>query len=65
MSMSLKIKKICWSVTLFLILNPVISIAALVLYLVHSNSYTVGEIGWITFFGLVFAVSVLINVNLI
>ncbi len=54
--MSLKIKKICWSVTLFLILNPVISIVALVLYLIHSNSYTVGEIGWITFFGLVFAV---------
>lgn len=54
--MSLKIKKICWSVTLFLILNPVISIVTLVLYLVYSNSYTVGEIGWITFFGLVFAV---------
>ncbi len=54
--MSLKIKKICWSVTLFLILNPVISIATLVLYLVYSNSYTVGEIGWISFFGLVFAV---------
>lgn len=41
--------------TLFLILNPIISILMLVLYLVYSNTYTATHIGWITAFGLVFA----------
>ncbi len=54
--MSKKIQKICWSVTLFLILNPVISVAALVVYLIFSNSYTGSQILWITLFGAVFAV---------
>lgn len=54
--MSKNIQKICWSVTLFLILNPVISIAALVLYLVFSNHYTGSEVLWISVFGLVFGV---------
>lgn len=54
--MSVKIKKICWSVTLFLILNPIISVLMLVLYLVFSNSYTGSQIGWIVSFGMVFAV---------
>ena len=54
--MSKKIKKICWSVTLFLVLNPVISILLLVLYLVFSNHYTLAQIGWISVFGLVFGV---------
>jgi stearoyl-CoA desaturase (Delta-9 desaturase) len=54
--MSTNIKKICWSVALFMILNPIISIALLVLYLVFSNGYTAGHIGWITLFGLAFAV---------
>ncbi|MBC7420847.1 MAG: fatty acid desaturase [Bdellovibrio sp.] len=54
--MSQNMKKICWSVTLFLILNPLISIAMLVLYLVFSSSYSTSHIGWITGFGLIFAV---------
>ncbi len=54
--MSQDLKKICWSVTLFLILNPIISVTTLVLYLVFSNSYSASHIGWITIFGLIFAV---------
>ena len=54
--MSKKIKKICWSVTLFLILNPVISILWLVLYLVFSESYTTEQILMNTIFALIFAV---------
>lgn len=54
--MSKNIKKICWSVTLFLILNPLISVAALVLYLIFSNQYTSSQVMWISLFGLVFAV---------
>lgn len=54
--MSKKIKKICWSVALFLILNPMISVFALVLYLVFSNQYTGSEVLWISLFGLIFAV---------
>ncbi len=54
--MSVKIKKICWSVTLFLILNPVISVLMLVLYLAFSNSYDLSQVFWICLFGLVFAV---------
>lgn len=53
--MSTNIKKICWSVTLFLILNPVISVLLLVLYLVFSKSYTGTEVISITLFGLIFA----------
>ena len=54
--MSQNIKKICWSVTLFLILNPIISITTLVLYLVYSHNYSAAHIGWISLFGLVFAI---------
>lgn len=54
--MSKNIKKICWSVTLFLILNPVLSVVALVLYLVFSNQYTTSQLVWISVFGLVFAI---------
>lgn len=54
--MSKKLKKICWSVSLFLILNPIVSITLLVLYLVYANSYTTGEVLWISLFGLVFAI---------
>lgn len=54
--MAIQLKKICWSVTLFLILNPVISVLMLVLYLVFSNNYTGAEVLWISLFGLVFAV---------
>lgn len=53
--MSHKLKKICWSVTLFLILNPIISVAALVLYLVFSESYTLSQVLWITLFGVIFS----------
>ncbi|OFZ28731.1 MAG: acyl-CoA desaturase [Bdellovibrionales bacterium RIFCSPHIGHO2_01_FULL_40_29] len=54
--MSKKIKTICWHVTLFLILNPVISIAMLVLFLVFSNSYTTIELVWNILFATIFAV---------
>jgi stearoyl-CoA desaturase (Delta-9 desaturase) len=54
--MSLKIKKICWSVTLFLILNPIISVLMLVLYLVFSNSYNATQIVEVSLFALIFAV---------
>jgi stearoyl-CoA desaturase (Delta-9 desaturase) len=50
-----KIKKICWSVTLFLILNPIITILSLVLYLMFSTSYTSTELILISIFGLAFA----------
>lgn len=53
---SIQIKKICWSVTLFLILNPVISVLLLVLYLVFANDYTLGQVLSVTAFGLIFAV---------
>lgn len=54
--MSVQLKKICWSVTLFLILNPIISVLMLVLYLVFSSAYTFSQLAWISAFGLVFAV---------
>lgn len=54
--MSRRFKKICWSVTLFLILNPVISLALLVLYLVLATQYSLFTLFWISFFGLIFAV---------
>lgn len=54
--MSQKIRKICWSVTLFLILNPIISVTALILYLVLSNSWTGSEVLWISLFALIYAV---------
>ena len=54
--MSVKLKKICWSVTLFLILNPIISILLLVLYFVFSNSYSFDQVIAITVFGLVFGI---------
>lgn len=53
--MSKKIKKICWSVTLFLILNPIISTTALILYFIFSNSYTSSDVLWVSLFALVFA----------
>ena len=49
------LKKICWRVTLFLILNPLISAVALVLYFVFSKAYTSSEVLWISVFALVFA----------
>lgn len=54
--MSVKLKKICWSVTLFLILNPIISVLLLVLYLVFANNYTGYDVLWISLFGLVFGI---------
>ena len=62
--MTQNLKKICWSVTLFLVLNPIISIVMLVLYLVFSNSYTVGHIGWITLFGLIFAIATNLSITM-
>ncbi|MGZ3692210.1 MAG: fatty acid desaturase [Pseudobdellovibrio sp.] len=54
--MSVKLKKICWSVTLFLILNPVISVVLLVSYLLLTNHYTLSQILGVCSFGFVFAV---------
>lgn len=51
-----KFKKICWSVTLFLILNPIISLALLLMYLVFSGSYTLNQIIYVSLFSFVFAV---------
>jgi len=51
-----KFKKICWSVTLFLILNPIISVLLLVMYLVFSNNYTVSQAIWISVFATIFAI---------
>ena len=51
-----KLKKICWSVTLFLILNPVISLIMLLLYLVFSSSYTINQILYVSLFGFIFAI---------
>ena len=54
--MSVKMKKICWSVTLFLILNPVLSVLMLVLYLVFSNAYTFDQVFGVVLFGMIFAI---------
>lgn len=54
--MATNFKKICWSVTLFLILNPVISVALLLAYLFWSEQYTLNQILAVTSFGLVFAI---------
>lgn len=54
--MSVKLKKICWSVTLFLILNPVISVFLLVAYLIWSHQYTANQVIAVTAFGFIFAV---------
>jgi stearoyl-CoA desaturase (delta-9 desaturase) len=51
-----KLKSICWTVTLFLILNPIITFALLIPYLIFSDSYTSSQIISITLFGAVFAV---------
>ena len=53
--MSLKLKKICWSVTLFLILNPVISVGLIIGYLVFSDNYTANQLIAISVFGFIFA----------
>lgn len=42
--------------TLFLILNPIISVLMLVLYLIFSHQYSTSNIVWISLFALVFAV---------
>jgi stearoyl-CoA desaturase (Delta-9 desaturase) len=42
--------------TLFLILNPIISVLMLVLYCIFSKDYTSSQVLWISFFGLVFGV---------
>ena len=49
-------KDICWTVTLFLFLNPLITISILVPYLIFSNSYTSDQLIVISIFGAVFAV---------
>ncbi len=54
--MTTNLKKICWSVTLFLILNPVITLVLLIPYLALSSGYTGSEVMWISIFGLIFAV---------
>jgi stearoyl-CoA desaturase (delta-9 desaturase) len=55
--MKSKIKKVCWSVSLFLILNPIISITLLVIYLVFAdNHYTTSQIIWTSLFALFFAI---------
>lgn len=51
-----KLKSICWTVTLFLILNPVVTTVLLVLYLVFSETYTSSQIIYISLFAAVFAV---------
>jgi len=60
--MKSKLKKICWSVTLFLILNPLISVVLLVLYLVFSSAYSLNQVLGISAFALVF--SVLTNLSI-
>ena len=60
--MSKKIKNVCWHVTLFLILNPLISISMLVIYLVVSNNYTSTELFWNILFATLF--SVLTNLSI-
>jgi len=54
--MATNLKKICWSVTLFLILNPVISVALLLTYLFVSDNYTASQVIAVSAFGLVFAI---------
>lgn len=58
----MKLKKICWSVTLFLILNPVISITMLVLYLALSNNYTFNQAMAVILFAFIF--SILTNLSI-
>lgn len=60
--MAKKIKNICWHVTLFLILNPVISITILVLYLVLANNYTSTALVGNILFAMIF--SVLTNLSI-
>ncbi len=62
--MSQNLKKICWHVTLFLILNPVISITLLVLYLVFSNNYTGPQLMWNILFAGVFAVMTNLSITM-
>ncbi|MEK6628822.1 MAG: acyl-CoA desaturase [Bdellovibrionota bacterium] len=59
-----KLKSICWSVTLFLILNPIISILVLVLYLVFSENYNLNQIIGISVFGLIFAVATNLSITM-
>jgi stearoyl-CoA desaturase (delta-9 desaturase) len=51
-----KLKSICWPVTLFLVLNPLLTFSILISYLVFSNTYTSSQIMSISLFGAVFAV---------
>lgn len=62
--MANQFQKICWSVTLFLILNPVISVLMLVLYLVLSDAYTLSQILWVSGFGLIFAVMTNLSITM-
>lgn len=62
MNNSVKLKKICWSVTLFLILNPIISVLVLILYLIFSTSYNLNQILGVSIFALVF--SLLTNLSI-
>lgn len=51
-----KHKEICWSVTLFLVFNPLITFSVLIPYLILSDKYTSSEVISITIFGGVFAI---------
>lgn len=62
--MANQFKKICWSVTLFLILNPVISVLMLVLYLVLSDAYSLSQVLWVSGFGLIFAVMTNLSITM-
>ncbi len=60
--MAKKLKNICWHVTLFLILNPIISITFLTSYLLISNNYSSTELFCNIFFAAIF--SVLTNLSI-
>ena len=60
--MAKKIKNICWHVTLFLILNPLISISLLIGYLMSSTGYTTTQLVWNVFFATIF--SILTNLSI-
>lgn len=53
--MAKNLKNISWRVTLFLILNPIISVTSLILYFIFSDAYTSSEVLWISSFALIFA----------
>ncbi len=60
--MAKNLKNICWHVTLFLFLNPVISITLLALYLSFTNNYSTSALVWNIVFATIF--SVLTNLSI-